>query len=42
MITGGARPAGTASTIVAVSDEGLTLLREGALSYAAIRDAAGI
>ena len=42
MITGGARPAGTASTIVAVSDGGLTLLREGALSYAAIRDAAGV
>ena len=42
MITGGARPAGTASTIVAVSDRGLTLLREGALAYAAIRDAAGV
>ena len=43
MITGGVRPAGTASTIVAVSHSGeLTLLREGALAYAEIRAVADI
>ncbi len=41
MIICGPEPLGTASTIVSVSDEGITLLREGALPYRDIRTAAG-
>ena len=39
IITAGKQPQGTASTIVAVSDSGLTLLRAGALQFCEIRQA---
>lgn len=42
IITSGPRPRGTASTIVAVSGEGLTLLREGALPYDDVLATAGL
>lgn len=41
MIICGPEPMGTASTIVSVSAEGITLLREGALPYRYIRIAVG-
>ena len=41
MIICGPEPLGTASTIVSVSAEGITLLREGALPYRDIRIAVG-
>ena len=41
MITCGPEPLGTASTIVSVSAEGITLLREGALPYRDIQIAVG-
>ncbi len=42
IITSGAKPMGTASTIVAVSDRELTLLRAGALELSDIRRAVGL
>lgn len=42
IITGGKPPQGTASSIVAVSENGLTLLRDGALPFCEIRRAAGL
>ena len=42
IITSGAKPMGTASTIVAVSDRELTLLRAGALEFSDIRRAVGL
>ena len=42
IITSGEPPRGTASTIVAVSDRDLTLLRDGALPFADVRRAAGL
>ena len=42
IITSGAKPMGTASTIVAVSDHDLTLLRAGALEFSDIRRAVGL
>ena len=42
IITSGPRPRGTASTIVAVSAGGVTLLREGALPYEEILATAGL
>ena len=40
IITAGKQPQGTASTIVAVSENGLTLLRAGALQFCEIQQAA--
>ena len=40
IIVSGAKPLGTASTIVSISDEGLTLLRAGALEFNDIQRAA--
>ena len=42
IITSGAKPMGTASTIVAISDAGLTLLRPGALKFEDVRRAGGV
>ncbi len=42
IITSGAKPMGTASTIVAVSDRELTLLRAGALEISDIRRTVGL
>lgn len=42
IIVSGERPMGTASTIVAVSDQDLTLLRAGALPFSEVRCAAGL
>ncbi len=42
IITSGPKPLGTASTIIAVSADGITLLREGALPYADIMRTAGL
>ena len=42
IIASGAKPMGTASTIVAVSDRDLTLLRAGALELSDIRHAVGL
>ena len=41
IITSGSKPLGTASTIVGVSDQGLTLLRAGALEFSHVRRAVG-
>ena len=42
IITSGAKPMGTASTIVAVSDDDMTLLRAGVLEFADVRRAVGL
>ena len=42
IIASGPKPQGTASTIVALSAEGISLLREGALPYDAIMQTAGL
>lgn len=42
IIVSGEPPQGTASTIVAVSDDGLTLLRAGALPFSEVRRVAGL
>lgn len=42
IIVSGEPPQGTASTIVAVSDDDLTLLRAGALPFSEVRRAAGL
>ena len=42
IIVAGEPPRGTASTIVAVSDQDVTLLRDGALPFSEVRRAAGL
>ena len=42
IITSGTKPLGIASTIVAISDAGLTLLRPGALKFGDVQRAAGV
>ena len=42
IITGGAKPLGTASTIVAIADDQLTLLRAGALDFSDVCRSVGL